>query len=329
MLKTVCHIPILAVLGCVLALSGCSRGEAQPAPERADGVAVPSAGAGSVECAGVLRAARTLVVRLGPGETVAALHAHAGDRVSAGENLVTLSNPALQTEWLAARDRWMQSERDAAQVDVLSRKKAAAEQRVAALTRQVQEAEGLRGQVDGYDPRVHARDVIEARDRARDELDDLSRDLDARLRWRDSDAQVRAGREQYVSQLEQRVSNLVVRAPWTGVVVRGGDATAPDGVVLELHDRSRFAVDGALWQNQLARVSAGCRAIVTPDFMPGHSWTGTVASIGLAALPGHESGFPCFPVRITLDDGVDLGQVRDGMTVLVRIDVTREPASAP
>jgi multidrug resistance efflux pump len=306
------------VLAAALAVTGCNRGEDHPAQALQPAGPECAAVSGVVECSGVLHPVRTFVLRLKPGERVESVRVKVGDTVAEGDILARLSNPDLQTEWLTARDRLVSVRREAAQLDALRWKKTAAESRLAELDKQMATAEALRGRVDGYDPQVHARDVRDARTRTVQEVESLERELAAGAALQQAEASVLSAREHYVLQMETQLSNLVVRAPWPGVAVRVEDPPAADGTLLEIHDRSRYSVRGTLWQNQLATVKAGSPVIVIPDFMPGCCWTGTVASVGLAAVPDAASSFPRFPVTVELAEGPDTGVLRDGMTVFMR-----------
>ena len=319
MLKQTSMSVCAGAIAALLAFGACSREDNSAGRVSAQQAAVAPASNG-LDGTGVLRPAQVFALRVKPGERVDRIEVKAGDPVQAGDTLATLSCPSLQTEWLATHAQILELRRDAAQIDALRWKKEVAESRLAGVVKQITVAESLRGQVAGYDPQVHARDLLEDRTRIEKEIEGLAREISAGVQLQQAAGPLLRTAEQRVLQLEAQISNLVVRAPWAGVVVRVESApAAADGVLLEIHDRSRFRVQGMLWQNQLATVKTGDLVTVIPDFIPGCSWTGTVTAIGLAAVIDATQSFPRFPLTITLSDVPETELLRDGMTVFVQI----------
>lgn len=302
-----------------LSLCTCSRnGRTAIAPAAPAPVANP-APSNVIECTGVLHPAKTFVVRLKPNETVEQLCVREGDQPAAGDRLAVLSCPPLREQWLATRTRLLDLRREAGQTDRLRWRKQVAETRLEEARKRIAATEALRQKVAGYDPAIQARDLMDERTRAEEQVEELTREIAESLELRQAEAPLLQALEQSAAQLDLQISNLVVRAPWKGVVVRAERAPGPGETLLELQDRSRFDVRGALWQNQLAGAQTGDTVTVLPDFMPGSCWTGVVTSIGLAAEPAPAQSFPRFPVIVLLNDGPETGLLRAGMTVLMRI----------
>lgn len=317
------------VLAMALTLCACDRAQKNPAVVLAPPPAAEASHTGVLECTGVLHPAGVFALRIKPGEFVDKVSVHAGDDVPAGEVLATLSCPALQTEWLATHNKIVELRHEATQLDALRWKKSVAESRLAALQRPIAAAEALRGKVAGYDPQVQAAELMGERTRVVQEVEGLAREIAAGVLGQQAATPLLHAVEQRVLQLDAQIAKLVVRAPWRGVVVRVESAPAADGTLLELHDRAHFNVQGLLWQNQLAAVKLGSRVTVLPDFIPGCCWTGTVRSIGLAAVPDATQSFPRFPVTVALADGPDTASLRDGMTVFMQIHPVEHPVKAP
>ena len=308
----------------------CGRREradvAGPAVQTAESPGEP----GVVECTGVLHPASRFILRANPGEELEKVNVAPGDEVQAGDVLAVLSCPALRAEWASAHEKILALRQEEAKLDAARWRKTIAEERRTEIRKRWEVEESLSQKIEGYDPQIHARELMEARQAVEQELEGLDREIALGTRLQPEIESLLQLQEQHLSWLGGRISNLVVRAPFPGVVVRvETPAPAVDGVWLEVHDRDRFTVQGLLWQNQLAGVETGCAVTIAPDFMSDTLWKGTVQSIGFAAVPEPMQSFPRFPVVIALDEGPDAGTLRDGMTVSMKIHLPTSPIAAP
>ena len=312
----------------ILILGGCGRREPAAPAGSAPPLAELPAGSDAVECTGVLHPANRFVLRARPGEELEKVAVAPGAKVQAGDLLATLSSPALQAEWASAHEKTLALRQELSKLDALRWRKTAAEARRTEIRKRWEIEESLRGKIEGYDPQIHARELLEAQQGVEQELEALDREIAAAELLQPEIEAMLGLQEQRIARLGERLSNLVVRAPFPGIVVRvETPEPAPDGVWLEVHDRNRFVVQGLLWQNQLAGVAPGLAATITPDFLSAARWTGTVQSIGFAALAEPTRSFPRFPVTIALDEGTEAEALRDGMTVSVKIHLSpRTPA---
>ena len=275
-----------------------------------------------LDCTGTLHPVNIFIRRVKSDEIVEQVCVQPGAQVESGALLALLSCPDLQTEWLTLR-------REAGQIELNRRKKTVDESRLAELNKRLAVEESLRAKVAGYDPEVQARPLLDEKTRVEEEIQTLTLEIalgTQALQQGDAEQTIEAR----TARLAMRLTNLTVRAPFAGTVVRAEPSPeVANGVLVELHDRSRFNVHGVLWQNQLAFVQKGSRVIVTPDFMPGQSWTGMVTSIGFVPVAGSTEAFPRYPVVVSLDEGIDNAPLRDGMTAFMRIQRAGADSQSP
>jgi multidrug efflux pump subunit AcrA (membrane-fusion protein) len=308
----------LGLLTFILA-AGCGQSVKEPSRPAPPPPTLPVA-ASQLDCTGTLRPAHIFALRVRRDEIVDRVHVKAGVVVQAGALLATLSSPDLQKEWVDVREKLLSLGREAGQIELQRRKKSILESRLPELRKRIEIEESLRGKVTGYDPQVHARALLDEKTRAEEEIQSLSQEIAQGSRLLQDSAFLQRSLEERASQIEGRLTNLTVRAPFPGTVVRAEPVPdQSDGVLVELQDRSRFDVHGVLWQGQLPLVRQGSLVTITPDFMPGLSWTGTVSSIGFVPVAGTTGAFPRFPVVVSLDERVDTSLLRDGMTAFMRI----------
>ena len=308
-------------------LTGCGPSTPDAMPQPVSSSPAP-AQSGVLDCTGTLHPANSFTLRLKPGQTLEKVHVQVGAQVQSDVVLATFLSPDLQAAWLAACERVLSQRRDAAQIETLTQKRAAAQKRLTELDQRVAREQALSGKVTGYDPKVHARALLDEKVNLEEEARQLAMEIAWRSKAVEDSARIVRVLELRLPQIEASLSNLIVKAPFAGTVVRVEPVPeAADNVVLELQDRSRFEVRGVLWQNQLPTVTAGAQVSIVPDFMPGHSWKGKVVSIGLVPVSGSTASFPKYPVVVALDEGIDPAPLRDGMTAVMRIESTALPPS--
>ena len=327
------HNTILRCMAvCLAALipGGCGRQERAVAAGPAAQTVESPGESGVVECTGVLHPARRFSLRAMPGEELEKVNVAPGEAVQAGDVVAVLSCPSLQAEWASAHEKIHSLRQEEAKLDAARWRRTGAVERRTEIRKRWEGEESLSGKIEGYDPRIHARELLEARQAVEQEIEGLDREIALGVRLQPEVEALLQLQEKNLAGLGERISNLVVRAPFPGVVVRvETPAPAPDGVWLEVHDRDRFTVQGLLWQNQLAGVETGCAVTIAPDFMVDTPWKGTVQSIGFAAVPEPMQSFPRFPVTIALDAGPDAGTLRDGMTVSMKIHIPTSKTAEP
>lgn len=282
-----------------------------------------------LECLGTLHPVHVFTLRLNPNDVVESVHVKLGDALKQGDLLVTLSNPVLQGELVAARERILALKREALETHSLQWKKDAAAARLAELSQRLEAQEALREKVTGYNPQTQDRELVDEKNRVEREVKGYEGDIQQRMNMAEPTDELIGSLEQRIAEIENRLARLTVRAPHAGVVVRlERDPNPKDGLLLELHDRAGFIVRGMLWQNQLEHVKPGCEVAIIPDYASAKQWTGRISSIGLAPVIHAAVSFPQYPLDVALDDYDDTHMLRDGMTVMMRIRLDGE-ASQP
>jgi membrane fusion protein (multidrug efflux system) len=161
---------------------------------------------------------------------------------------------------------------------------------------------------------------------------------------------VDAQREQAEADLDQAVADrdlahlnlgyTEIRSPIDGVVgnrsARASAYATVGGQVLAIVPAHGLWVDANFKESQLASMRKGQPAGIVADAVPGVTFQGTVASLAPATgaqfsviPPENATGnftkiVQRVPVRILLDDnGAELGKLRPGLSVVVRVDTRR------
>ena len=120
-----------------------------------------------------------------------------------------------------------------------------------------------------------------------------------------------------------------------------GSYVAQGGYLLSIIPARGLWVDANFKEDQLAAMVVGCAANVVADVLPGHDFHGHVVSLspGTGAVfsvipPENATGnftkiVQRVPVRIALDDDVDLPLLRPGLSTTVRVDLRADRTRAP
>ena len=230
-------------------------------------------------CDGILEPGAGGEIRASQPATVASLLVADGARVSAGEVLLTLSNPEVAQR---ARDARSAAAGLSAELD-------AARSEASALSEDV----ARRRRALDSDERLLREGAItrESRDA------DAAALSDAQARLRGAEAKVRAlDGEGSASRLplarasafdlEREAGALTVRAPAAGVVYglprRVGLHVEPGEIVAAIADNAARRVRIRIDEPDLPRVAPGQSLTVTFDGLPGRSWTGRVMEVSPA-----------------------------------------------
>ncbi len=262
----------------------------------------------STVAAGRVAAVREAALRAEVAGRVIHLHHRRGERVAAGEPLVTYDAEDLRDRVNSARTAVALAHAQAAQADASARLAARTAARMAGLrdhgAAAPAEVETLEGQAD-----VAARALGAARA---------------------AEAQGAASVEIALTALR----HAVVRAPFAGTVlttsVEEGEVTAPGGPLLALADVSALHVDGELDEADMGRVALGMAAEVSLDAFPGERMTGRVGEIAPSVtLDTRGNRAVAIRVELALDPRLRVGMSADvDVVVATRDDVLAVPPAA-
>ena len=242
-----------------------------------------------VLCDGILEPGTGGEIRASQQATVKSLPVREGARVSAGEVLLTLSNPDL-----SARARGSRSEAGELSADLES-----ARSEASALS----EEAGRRRHALESDERLLQEGAITRETRDADAA--ALADAEARLRGAEAKSKSLAGdgrasrvalAEQNASDLEREAEALTVRSPAAGVVYglprRVGMRVETGDVLASIADPSARRVRIRIDEPDLPLISIGQKLTVTFDGLPGRRWEGRVVEVaaGLREEGGRHVG---------------------------------------
>ncbi len=143
-----------------------------------------------------------------------------------------------------------------------------------------------------------------------------------------------------LSQIDSNLEDMVIRAPFSGRVVKKykeigetvGSLTSPDNI-LKIADLSRMKVRAEVEESDIGKVSLGQEASITTDAYPGDLFKGEVFKIGYAVGkkrlrsddPSERLDTKVIETEIELKD---IERIREklkvGMTVEVKIEIDRK-----
>jgi HlyD family secretion protein len=212
-----------------------------------------------------------------PAQGIVTLAVKPGESVRAGQALATISSPELATELAQERSRLQSLESELERTSLSTRQQNQADEQGLKLRRvrldaarrdldraEKLRAEGLLNQVDYERARDAVRVAEVELEQARDggKLGGEARDFEVLDRRRQIDRQ-----RLVVADLERRVGELTLRAPFDGMVatvdVQDRDAVAPNAPVLTIVDLGRFEVEAQIPESYADESTPGTPAVVS------------------------------------------------------------------
>lgn len=212
-----------------------------------------------------------------PAQGIVALAVRPGESVKAGQVLATISSPELDSELAQERSRLQSLASELERTSLSTRQQNQADEQSLKLRRvrldsarrdldraEKLRADGLLNQVD-YERAKDAVRVAEVElEQAQDggKLGGEARDFEVQDRRRQIDRQ-----RLVVADLERRVGDLTLRAPFDGMVatidVQDRDAVAPNAPVLTIVDLAQFEVEAQIPESYADEAAPGTPAVVS------------------------------------------------------------------
>jgi HlyD family secretion protein len=214
-----------------------------------------------------------------PSQGIVALAVKPGESVRAGQVLATIASPELATELAQERSRLQSLESELSRAELSARQQNQGDEqtlklrrvRLAAARRDLERAEKLRA--EGLLNEVEherSRDAVRV---AEVELEQAEQGGHLAREARDFEVQDRRRQIErqrlVVSELERRVSELTIRAPFDGLVatvdVQDRDAVAPNAPLLTVVDLSEFEVEVLIPESYAPDAVPGTPAVINID----------------------------------------------------------------
>lgn len=212
-----------------------------------------------------------------PAQGIVSLTVKAGEAVKAGQVLATITSPDLKSQLAQEAARLLSMESDLSRSDLAARQQNQGDEQTVKLRRVSLEAarrdlqrseklraDGLINQVDYERARdaVHIAEVqLEQADKG-GTLGRESRDFEVQDRRRQVERQ-----RLVVAELERRVGELTVRAPFDGLIAtldaQDRDAVAQNAPLLTIVDLSRFEVQVEIPESYAAEAAPGTPAAIS------------------------------------------------------------------
>lgn len=262
-----------------------------------------------------------------PAQGIVQLAVKAGEAVKAGTVLATVASPELASELAQERARLQSLESDLSRAALASRQEDQGAVETVKLQRVRLEAarrdlvradrlssEGLLNEVEHERARdaVRVAEVELERAESAEKLGREARTFEAEDRRRQVERQRLA-----VSELERRVGQLTVRAPFDGLVasldVQDRDAVAPNAPLLTVVDLRKFEIEIGIPDTYAGEVAPGTPAAITID---GRESAGTLTAISPEVRAGQVQATVAF--RDALPEGLRQSQRADVRLLLER-----------
>jgi HlyD family secretion protein len=212
-----------------------------------------------------------------PSQGIVTLAVRPGESVKAGQVLATIASPDLDSQLAQERSRLQSLESDLSRTSLSTRQQNQEDQQTAKLRRvrldaarrDLERAEKLHGEgllnVVEYERAKDAVRVAEVELEQSQEGGSLAREA--------RDFEIQDGRRQIdrqrlvVADLERRVGELTLRAPFDGMVatidVQDRDAVAPNAPILTVVDLSEFEVEALIPESYADEATPGTPAVVS------------------------------------------------------------------
>jgi HlyD family secretion protein len=225
-----------------------------------------------------------------PAQGIVTVKLKAGSQVKKGDVIASIDSPELRSQFTQAQSLLISMRADLDRQKIVSRQTATrAQQQVDLNTVRLQAAkrnleryertykEGLSNRAD-YESAQDAVRVSEMElDQARKELSMGAETLTFDIRSREQQV---LRQQSVASELQQKVDDLVVRAPFDGMVasvmVQDRDAVAPNQAIVTVVNLSAFELELQLPEEYASETAIGTPATVSVD---GKDWEGHVTAV--------------------------------------------------
>jgi HlyD family secretion protein len=264
-----------------------------------------------------------------PSQGIVTLAVNPGESVRAGQVLATIASPDLESQLAQERSRLQSLESELARTSLSTRQQNQEDQQTAKLRRVRLEAarrdleraeklhtEGLLNVVE-YE---RAKDAVRVAEVELEQSQDggslarEARDFEVRDRQRQIDRQ-----RLVVADLERRVGELTLRAPFDGMVatidVQDRDAVAPNASVLTVVDLSELEVEALIPESYADEAASGTPAVVS---FGGRDYAAELTSVSPEVRASQVQG------TVKFKGGIPPG-LRQGQRVSVRLVFEKRP----
>jgi HlyD family secretion protein len=240
-----------------------------------------------------------------PAQGIVSLAVRPGEAVTAGQVLATIESPDLATQLAQERSRLQSMESESARAELSARQQNQGDLqslklrrvRLEAARRDLERAEKLRA--EGLLNEVEherSRDAVRV---AEVELEQAEEGGGLAREARDFEVQDRRQQVErqrlVVADLERRVGDLTLRAPFDGLVatidVQDRDAVAPNAPVLTIVDLSEFEVEVQIPETYADEAASGTPAVITYS---GRDYPGRLTAVSPEVQAGQVQGTVAF-----------------------------------
>jgi HlyD family secretion protein len=264
-----------------------------------------------------------------PSQGIVTLAVTPGESVQAGQVLATIASPDLESQLAQERSRLQSLESELSRTSLSTRQQNQEDQqtlklrrvRLDAARRDLERAEKLHNEgllnVVEYE---RAKDAVRVAEVELEQSQDggglarEARDFEIQDRRRQIDRQ-----RLVVADLERRVSELTLRAPFDGMVatidVQDRDAVAPNAPILTVVDLSELEVEALIPESYADEAAAGTPAVVS---FGGRDYAGELTSVSPEVRASQVQG------TVKFKDGIPPG-LRQGQRVSVRLVFEKQP----
>jgi len=317
--KKTIHLTALLVIA--LGLTACGNS----GPENGKAIAVKTSmktasGSDAMQlvCRGQAEPVRSFAYRLASGQRIFRYLVREGEKVRAGQPLFASGSLDLM-----------------AQSDELNRMKIAVwdrRKRLTDLEWQITEMERALAAIQSQNGQARsgaAQDMDVARmvTAKKRELDQLKEEKKILSAIADEDRVLSRSLEELDGRIKKEIGRLGFESPFAGRVIfipENAEQLLPGETAIELWDESQIIIHIKVWQNQLRFIAQGQVVEVQPDLFDDIQLQGTVVEVASSPEKRANNGNPEYSVKISLQDG--RGVIQPGMTVSVKIDLSKFPA---
>jgi HlyD family secretion protein len=264
-----------------------------------------------------------------PAQGIITLAVKPGESVKAGQVLATLASPELATQLAQERSRLQSLESELARAELSARQQNQSDEqtlklrrvRLEAVRRDLARAEALRK--DGLLNEVEherSRDAVRVAEVEMEQADSGGRLAREARNFEVQDRRRQIERQRLVvADLERRVAELTLRAPFAGMVAtidaQDRDAVAPNTPILTIVDLSQFEVEVQIPESYADEAAAGTPAMVSYG---GRDYPGELTAVSPEVTAGQVQG------TVRFQGGTPAG-LRQSQRVSVRLVFETRP----
>ncbi len=278
-----------------------------------------------IECRGYISPKQKFSLRLRAGERIIKYLINKPKNVLKGQPLVWIANDSLVTQIISQRERNFEIKKNIEELKIQSLEIEIFKREIDRLKKQISEERNIAKLIKDYPLSIQEKKINDEIKLKKNRLKFLLAKKHINKELIKDQEKIQRFTSSHVSDINNRLSSLIVKAPFTGRIVQlnqNPQWAAPGEVILEMWDEKQMLVKAEVWQHQLQYIKINSASSIFPDYYTNYELKGKVIKIGNVIQTNKNGEYPRFPIEIKLEK-TENKKIRVGMIVLVKIKINK------